>query len=181
MRFKYLAVLLFCSFLFENTYSQDTLQNTNVDTMSVGIGFGLDYGGTGVNVSYYPISNVGMYCGVGYAYSASAYTLGINYRLLSKNIQSNIFPIYSVMWGYNAAVLVKNRADLNKHFYGFSTGVGIDYHFVPRNYIAFRILYRFEDESVADYIQELKDTYGLDFKEHLIPLSFTVAYRFSID
>ena len=65
----------------QDTIQQDpNLGSRQIDKVSIGIGAGLDFGGFGGNVINFPIKNVGIFGGVGYA-------------LAGAEFQNRLFPV----------------------------------------------------------------------------------------
>ena len=127
----------------QDTIQQDPFQESRqTDKLSVGLGAGLDFGGFGGNIIYYPIRNVGLFGGVGYALAGAGYNVGLKYRYIPEKPTSKIDPYAMVMYGYNAAIAVLNASQYNKLFFGPTLGVGIDFHrkSLNRGYWSFALL-----------------------------------------
>ncbi len=95
----------------QNGFGQNPFQaSTPVDQLSIGIGGGLDYGGFGGNLSYYPLNNVGLFGGVGYALAGVGFNAGVKYRYIPKKPDARVRPFALAMYGYNAAIVVINAS-----------------------------------------------------------------------
>jgi len=148
------------------------------DRFSVGIGAGFDYGGFGFNVTGYPQKNIGLFAGAGYAIAGLGFNGGIKYRILPGKMFS---PYIVGMYGYNAAVAVTNSPSYNKLFYGPSAGAGLDlFSRTGSGYFSLAILVPFRSPDVNNYINELKNIYGVTFNNTLWPVGISVGYRFII-
>ena len=116
---------------------------------------------------------------MGHAIADIGYNIGIKYRFKpNKNLKIN--PFLTFMYGYNAAIAVTNKTSYNKLFYGTTLGIGIDYKNQKENpnYWSFSLNIPFRSASVNNYIDELEDD-GVKFDSKLLPISFSIAYKFS--
>jgi hypothetical protein len=150
-----------------------------IDVTSLGLGFGLDFGGFGGNIIYYPHKSFGLFAGAGYNFAGIGFNAGGKLRLISKNSASLFAPHALAMYGYNAAIAVTNASDLNKVFYGFSLGIGFDFRFNPakKNYWTTSLLIPIRKAEVDDYMEMLKSDYGVEFENELMPVAFSFGYR----
>ena len=71
----------------------------------------------------------------------------------------------------------------NKIFYGPSLGLGLDLRLNPmkRGYWAIALLLPIRSSEVNDYINDLKTEHNIIFKNELIPVGFSIGYRFVIN
>ncbi|NQU84345.1 MAG: hypothetical protein HQ541_01160 [Mariniphaga sp.] len=178
----YLLVCLFILVLQINAQGQNSTPLQN-DKTSIGIGIGLDHGGVGGNVLMYPHKNIGVFAGVGYAFAGIGFNAGAKVRLASDNPTSRVIPYAIGMYGYNAAIQVTNKSDLNKFFYGPSVGVGIDLRSKNPNknsYWSFAILYPVRSSEVDEYRDDLSYYHNVVFENELIPVAFSINYRLII-
>ena len=152
------------------------------DQASIGIGMGLDHGGFGGNVNYYPIRNVGLFGGIGYALAGVGYNAGVKFRYVPEKYEAKVHPYGIVMYGYNAAVVVLNRTDLNRLFYGPTIGAGIDFHrnHLKKGYWSFAILVPIRKPEASEYIDMLESIYGAEFQSSLFPIAISIGYKFII-
>jgi hypothetical protein len=172
--------IIICLFLSSiNLIAQDSISvPRTIDRSSFGLGLGFDYGGFGANVLVYPHQNIGVFGGVGYALGGIGFNTGAKFRLISKKHTTDPYAI--VMYGYNAAIQVKNASQYNKLFYGPSFGVGFDYHSkrMQKSYWSMALLVPVRTSAVNDYIDDLKVRHGVQFSNELPPLAFSIGYRF---
>lgn len=167
----------------QNGFGQNPFQaSTPVDQLSIGIGGGLDYGGFGGNLSYYPAKSVGLFGGVGYAIVGVGFNAGMKYRYIPKKPDARVRPFALAMYGYNAAILVINASQHNKLFYGPTLGAGIDFHRNPqkRGYWSFGLFVPIRSTEVDDYMDRLENDFGADFQNSLFPVAVSIGYRFII-
>ena len=164
--------------------SPDEFQVTRqLDYMSIGLGGGLDHGGFGANFLYYTNKNVGVFGGVGYALAGVGFNAGAKFRYVSDKAKSKIDPYCLVMYGYNAAIAVSGGKQYNKLFYGPTVGVGIDFRGKPKKktYWTLAILLPIRSSDVGDYIDDLEDNHGVEFSNGLLPVAFSISYRFILN
>lgn len=144
---------------------------------TLGIGFGLDYGGIGLKFTQLVSPNFGLTFGGGYALAGFGYNVG---GLIRINPENRVVPTISAMYGYNAAVMVTNHTDYNKIFYGPSFGVGIlsKRRNNPQNYWQFELLVPVRSGEVDSYFNYLRAN-GVVLNS-LPPIAFTVGYNFGL-
>lgn len=149
------------------------------DKINMGFGAGLDYGGIGFNLLVYPIRNVGLFAGGGYALAGLGYNAGIKLRLLAEESKATEVIYVTGMYGYNAAIMVKNASELNKFFYGFTLGAGVDVRSKKNSggYWSLAVLYPIRSGEVDSYLEDLKNDYGVQVKNKFFPVAFSIGYR----
>ncbi len=149
------------------------------DKTSLGIGIGLDYGGIGGNLLYYPHKNVGVFAGVGHALAGLGYNIGVKARLLPSKPGGKIAWHLMAMYGYNAAVYVQGGTQYNKLFYGPSFALGFDHKKSPekRGYWSLDIILPIRSSEVQDYFDDLKENHNVEFKNGLFPIGISFGYR----
>jgi hypothetical protein len=152
------------------------------DKVNLGIGGGLDYGGIGVDLLFYPHQNFGLFAGAGYAIAGVGFNAGVKYRFIPKKQPSTIAPYVIAMYGYNAAVAVKDASQFNKLFYGPSFGVGLDFGLRPgkRGYWSAALLVPIRSSEAKDYMNDLEENEGVEFGIGLLPVAFSIGYRLTI-
>jgi len=145
------------------------------------LGFGLDYGGLGINATVYPQKNIGIFGSVGYALAGAGYNVGVKLRLLPDHGYSKVRPFLEGMYGYNAAVVVSNATQYNKLYYGPSMGFGVDIGSLDKGKANFcaAILIPFRSQDVNNYINELQNNYGISFGA-LSPVTFSLGFKIVI-
>jgi hypothetical protein len=152
------------------------------DKISIGLGMGLDYGGFGGNILFYPAPKIGLFAGLGYPLAGVGYNVGVKFRLLTKK-PSKVNAYLMGMYGYNSSIYIQDGKEYNKLFYGPTFGLGIDTRYNPKKvgYWTFAILIPVRGSDVDAYIDDLKNNHNVEFKNDLFPLGFSVGYRFVID
>jgi hypothetical protein len=161
--------------------SSDSNSIISYDRISAGLGLGLDYGGLGANILLYPHRNVGVFFGFGYNFVKTGVNSGVKARIIVGSSSNYIGLSALAMYGYNAAIGVSNRPDLNKVFYGFSLGIGIDYR--PwggtDDYAFTGIYFPARKPEVQEYVDNLKSS-GVQFDRKLSPVLIAIGYRITI-
>ena len=151
------------------------------DRISAGLGLGLDYGGIGANILMYPHRNAGFFLGLGYNFVKVGVNSGIKARVILGDSRNNIGLSALAMYGYNAAIGIKNYPELSKVFYGFSVGLGIDYRPLggTDDYAFLGLYIPFRKPEVKEYIDNLKGS-GVQFERELSPVLIAIGYRITI-
>jgi hypothetical protein len=160
-------------------YGEAQKTESNGDVVSLGVGLGMDFGGIGANLTFYPQKNIGIFGGVGYAIAGTGYNVGIKIRYLSD--KSQLSPFFSAMYGYNAAIAVIDESRYNKLFYGITFGIGMDIYTGKRNYWSVALHVPIRGSEVEEYMDDLENNHNIEFKNGLWPIGFSVGYRFVID
>lgn len=154
----------------------------NQSNIYLGFGLGLDYGGMpGANLMYTPMRKAAFYFGVGNAFKGVGINGGASYRFQSNKRDRRVVPFITGMYGYNAVIQVVNDHTLSKLFYGASFGAGIELHRNPGrlNHWAFSLLVPLRDPAVDEYIDHLEHFYGVQFTSKLMPVLFSVGYKYA--
>jgi len=175
--------IILCLFLSSfNLIGQDSIQVPRIiDKSSFGIGGGFDFGGLGANMLVYPVKNIGLFGGVGYALGGIGFNAGTKFRMISK--KHNTDPYAILMYGYNAAIKVKNASQYNKLFYGPSFGLGMDFHTIrtKKSYFSLALLVPIRSSAVNKYMDDLENNHGVEFQNELPPIGFSIGYRFVLN
>jgi|SRR5450631_598683 len=184
MKFKFLTLVLLCILSNQFLTAQSSTQDPRKpDVVNFGPGIGFDYGGLGVNFMVYPQKNIGIFFGGGYALAGFGYNTGVKLRL-SPDRGTVVNPFFTAMYGYNAAVVITNDAQFNKLFYGPTLGVGIDIR--PKKpsskgYLSIALMVPLRNADAQNYIDLLKSEYGASFTSDLIPVGFSIGYKFILN
>ncbi|HVU56561.1 MAG TPA: hypothetical protein VHD83_15960 [Puia sp.] len=167
----------------QSTYRTSDSESPDYDKVNIGLGLGFDYGGIGANVTFYPQKNVGLFAGGGYAFAGFGYNAGVKLRLLPAKPTSQFTPFIMAMYGYNAAVHVSGASQYDKMFYGPSFGLGFDLgsHEEDKGQFSFAIFVPIRSPNPNDYMDYLKDNYGIGFKNKILPIGFSIGYKYNID
>jgi hypothetical protein len=178
---KKLLIFVIVLFALNSFAQQSDVAFQNADKLSLGLGMGLDYGGFGANFVYYPSKNLGLFAGAGYAIEGLGVNAGVKVRFNAEQA-NKIKPYLTAMYGYNAVIVVKNGSEYDKMFYGPTVGAGIDFRLRPgrSGYWTLGLLIPIRGSNVTNYIDDLKNNHGIDFKNELSPIGISFGYRFVI-
>jgi len=174
-------VFIFLSFVtIQAKAQQSAFAQQQLNPVSAGVGVGLEYGGLGANVTFYPQRNIGVFGAAGYAIAGIGYNVGAKLRLVSVKNPHRAVPYFTAMYGYNAAVAVLDNMTYSKFFYGPSFGVGVNlYSRRPRSgYWSLAVLAPVRSPDVNNYINTLKTDDNINFTQTLIPVTVSVGYMF---
>jgi len=173
-------LLLFC--LLQISYfsnAQDSIPvKVETDKVTLGLGMGMEYGGFGINLLYYPAENVGVFAGVGTALAGMGYNAGLKVRMLSDSARVNFYTM--AMYGYNASIYIPDAKTYNKVFYGVTFGLGLDTRYNPKKdgYWTFALLMPLRGSDVSDYMKDLTNNHNIEFKNELLPIGISIGYRY---
>lgn len=150
------------------------------EQFSLGIGIGGDFGGVGTSSAYYFNRNVGAFVGLGYAFAGVGVTGGVRFRLRSKESTRRLVPVLLGMYGYNTAIYVIGATQFNKLFYGPTFGGGVDLlsRRRPNGYWSFELLVPVRGKEVAEYMDMLRATQGVQFDGGLSNVLLSIGYKF---
>lgn len=123
----FLAILLF-------VYSFGQVKDSTyyrTDKLSLGAGLGLNYGGLGGNLNFFPHEAIGLFIAVGAADKWLGLNAGIRFRIINSN-KIPIRPFFTYMWGYNAIAVDENGYHTTS--FGTTFGMGIETRMKPKGY-----------------------------------------------
>ena len=180
MKKRMVCLLCFVFITIQLNAQENAAAPVKTDKISVGLGYGQDYGGLGVNLIAYPLRNIGVFGGVGYNIVGAGYNIGLKFRLISSKPTAKVTPCALAMYGYNAVIKVTGASDLNKVFYGPTFGVGIDYKSYSRSKIfySFALMVPIRGEEVDEYIDDLKTNHNVEFNNELFPVTFSLGLKY---
>jgi hypothetical protein len=181
MKPKFLTLFLICFLINHFSKAQNnTADLRKPDLINIGPGLGFDYGGIGINILAYPQKNVGFFFGGGYAFAGFGYNAGFSFRL-SPDRGTVVNPFFMAMYGYNAAVAISGSPEFDKIFYGPTLGAGIDLRskkLYSKGYLSLAITVPIRNSDAQNYIDLLKNQYGASFSNDLLPVGFSIGYKF---
>ena len=189
--YKQIKYLLITSFFFAaqvSAVAQTDAPKTKaipkypMDKLSLGIGVGLDYGGLGCNLTFYPQKNIGVFAGIGYGLIQLGYNVGLKTRLtFNKNKpQASVYALG--MYGYNTVFKIKGATSLNRMYYGPSVGIGVETAVKPNKvgFWSFGILIPIRSQEALDYYDQLKRKSSIQFDNDLLPFALSVGFKCNI-
>ena len=142
--------------------------------LNAGFGGGLDYGGFGGQLSFFPAARIGLFGGLGYNLNTLGYNVGAQLNFPNdKRINFHI----SGMYGYNAVLIVQGTGTSKTTYYGPSVGTGIIMKSKrsEKSYWKFELLVPFRPEGYHNAIDDLK-LLGYDVREPW-PVTFSIGYH----
>jgi hypothetical protein len=157
--------------------AQEDISNVRqYDRIVVGTGFGIDYGGIGLNLTAYPSENFAFFVSGGYALAGLGVNAGVKTLFFPKRPNPTMVPYLTAMYGYNTAIVVSNDSEMNKIFYGPTFGVGVDVRPRPWRlvYLSCAVLVPLRGEKVDNYI----NNNNIDLKSELMPFGFSFGFKF---
>jgi hypothetical protein len=158
-------------------YPQDSIAiSPSSSKFSLGAGIGLDYGGYGFRLSASPSESVVIFGDLGYNLLEIGYGAGLDFRLIPK---SNVCPYFGVLYGYNAVIKIENANNLSQSYFGPSLNFGVEFRSKRKpNYLNLELVVPFRSRQFHDDYNELKNNYGVVFKNSLYPVAFSIGYHF---
>ena len=154
-------------------YARKRRNQNRYDIASIGLGFGLDYGGIGVNLSVFPVTYVGVFAGLGFNFSDQAgYNIGIKSRIPLTD--QNTFYVLG-MYGYNTVNEVDSFSRLYEINYDFTVGFGFDFFGKDQpNAFSIGMLFPFRGDVSPEVLEELGS-----FKSIAITIGYKVAIAYN--
>lgn len=120
---------------------------------NAGFGAGLHYGGIGCNISVAPVKYLALEGGLGYNFVGLGINGGAAFRILPNR---RVCPDIGFLYGYNAAIKVKNAQEQNKSYYGFSAAAGIKiWNKVHRQFFNLQFLIPFRSDEYEEDLSKL--------------------------
>lgn len=177
---KLIILLLYLIHAKSNAQDSMTIRNWN-DRITLGLGFGNDYGNIGANILFYAHKNFGIFAGIGYAIAGPGSTIGIKMRLLSQKTNSGIIPYALAMYGYNTGIWIIGEGRYNKLFYGPTFGLGFDYKskVLKKYYLSFSLQVPVKNQKYQNYKDDLIKNHGIEF-QYSLPFDLSLGFRFII-
>jgi hypothetical protein len=174
-------VFLLISLASVEVKAQDILSDTvPVDRLAVGVGAGYDFGGYGVNATYYITQSFGVFAGGGYTPAGVGFNAGVKLRAVFNKQATPVMPFVTAMYGYYAAIAPKDLSYLNKMFYGPTIGGGVDFR--PKNsktvYITGTLLFPIRSSDAQQYINDINNFQGAGYKGKLRVLNGSIGVKF---
>lgn len=153
-------------------------QKFPMDVASWGFGMGLDYGGLGVNLTIYPQKNIGIFGGLGYAFVGAGYNVGIRTRITFNKVKPNPSLFITGMYGYNTVYKVKDWSALDRKYYGYTVGMGIEtaVRSSKPGVWSFGLLVPIRSQEALSYYDQLKKNPYIKMG-NLLPFAISIGYK----
>lgn len=174
------ALILLAAVLCPAQDLEDELLNRPGNRGSIGVGYGIPYGGLGVNADVYFIDNAALTAGVGSFGYTAGYAIGAKY-LYGK--PSDLWrPQAVISYGINKVLYIDREpeADLREAYQGFSLGLGSQFMFGKSRKHGFDIdaLY-IVSSGIFKRVGEL-ESQGYNIGD-ISRFTFSLGYRFAFD
>ena len=142
----------------------------------VGVGLGIDYGAIGGRFAYRPAPPFALLAGLGYNVNGLGYNFGAAYRI---NPTARTVPYLSVLYGYNAVIVVEGMSQLNKTYYGPSVGFGLEFHNKKKlsNYFNLEIFVPFRSSEYTSDLNAIKNNPMIKLESEPWPISISLGYH----
>jgi hypothetical protein len=190
MDYKLFFLVVFLSFYSINSAAQKTkkgnedeeseydenyeFSETKQISVNLGIGLGLDYGGIGGKLTFRPTQYVGLFGALGYNLNGAGYNVGAIVRILPE---AKVCPYFSLMYGYNAVIVIDGMSSADKTYYGTSIGAGIELQKKNNKFWTFGFVIPFRSQEYKDDLDALKNNPSVELTDPL-PFQISVGYHF---
>lgn len=141
-----------------------------------GAGFGLNYGGIGVNIAIHPHHMVGITGHLGHNLVDVNAGVGLNLYLGSP--EKVYQPVLKALYGYNASIIVLDYSEYNESYYGPSFGFGNSFRFGQSKRHGFDVdlLIPIRSSAFKDDFDELDEDSNIDITAPW-PFTMSVGYH----
>ena len=150
-----------------------------ISKVDVGLGAGLDYGGFGGRLTYYPDPHFGAFGSVGYTLVGTGYNIGIKglirpFKYISWSA--------GAMYGYNSVLKVSGiNGFSSKTYYGPSLLVGALIHesMKRKNHISAELIFPLRSSDYTNTVNALQSNPNVDITAPL-PFAISVGYHWGL-
>jgi len=167
------------SFIQQNNNSKNVTTNVSEkeNSIGVGLGFGLDYGGLGLRIAY-PLNYFSVFVGFGYDFIGLGYNIGLVLRPFPKKI---LTPIVSAMYGANALIYISGADKYNKIYNGYSIGLGAEIRLKKtHHFIHLGLNFPFFSNDFNKDFNDLKSNPTIVMTTEPNDVLFTTGFTFNI-
>lgn len=143
----------------------------------LGIGFGLNYGGIGLNLTYAPIKYVSFTVHGGFNLVDFNAGIGANVYL---NPRTKMYrPNLKVMYGYNAVIKIYGLDEYDKTYYGLTIGFGNELRFgsSKKHGLDVDLLVPFRSQEAYDDAKRVKNDPRVETFTDFIPIAISFGYH----
>jgi hypothetical protein len=161
----------------ESVLAKRIIESQGKPVGSFGLGIGLDYGGFGGRFTLNPSKYVGIFAAGGYVVAGFGYNVGLTTRLAPDK---RTVPIFSFMYGYNAAIKVSGAPQYDKIYYGPSIGFGLEMK-VGRHYKNFwtvELIVPFRSQQFDTDINAIKNNPSISSLATPLPIAVSAGFHF---
>jgi hypothetical protein len=143
-----------------------------------GVGFGLDYGGIGVQLAFMPIKSIALFGALGYNLDGAGYNAGISFLLMPSK---KVCPKLVAMYGYNAVIVIKGADQYNKTYLGPSIGGGVQINTGNnQNFINVELLIPFRSSEFSNDMKALQNNSSITGLRDPLPFTISVGYHMKL-
>lgn len=124
---KFLMLFLMFNLFLFNSFSREREQeNPNPYSLYVGCGYGIDYGGIGIQFNKTIYKPVNLLFGGGYHHGYILPFGGLKFMIRERNDHNFCVPYVKIMYGYSSYIKKYNKYNT---YYGITPGLGFDFNF----------------------------------------------------
>lgn len=149
------------------------------DRWAYGLGIGPENGGMiGLNLNWHPTHSLGLVGAFGYADFTMGFAGGLRLRATGKEYTKRVAPYVTGMYGLHTIVKVKGREELNKVFYGFMAGTGIEIRTGKNsNYFCVGLTLPFRGSEPDQYVDDLVKYRNAKVENKYWPLAVAFSFK----
>lgn len=176
--------LSFCFLFMATTFSavaQDipTKNDKEHNSIFLGLGAGLDYGGIGAKIEYLPVKNIGIFAGLGYNLKDAGWNIGASYKIKASE-RVSINPM--VFYGYNGVLKVDGASEYDMVSHGVSFGVNVDINVGDNgNKVSLGLYVPIRSKKFMDNYDAVKDDPYVKIENDLIPIAIGIGYNWRLN
>ncbi len=170
---KKLFAIAFATFLACSVQAQDDFKH-----FGLGLGFGVNYGGLGANLTYAPIRYLSFTGHAGFNFLDFTAGIGANAYL---NPRGKMYrPNLKILYGYNGVILNLDLEEYNKTYFGFTVGFGNEFRFGARKAHGFDVdlLVPLRKKEFYDDYDTMKDDPRVEILADPMPIAISIGYHF---
>jgi len=175
---KYLAISILIMFSVKIIAQNSEVNKPKFPLYNCGFGAGLDYGGIGGRLTILPVEELQLFGSVGYNFAGVGFNAGTSFRIITHK---RIYPYCGIMYGYNAAMLVKIKNDTyNFISYGPSINIGLEWWLRRPRFLNLEIVVPFLSQNFQDDYQAIKKIPNIVFETKPRKFLISIGYHFVI-
>jgi hypothetical protein len=172
---KLCACLSFLIFTAPGTFAQGQPKPSN-SSLTLGLGLGLDYGGIGIRPTYRIVPEAAVFLGFGYNFVGTGYNAGATWRILPEK---RFTPAASIMYGYNAFIMIAGAEQYNKVYYGLSLAGGVEIKLASGANFNIELVFPMRSPAFKEDVRNIQKLVNVDLPNPL-PVAFSFGYHFPL-
>jgi len=172
-KFKIICLVSIFLFVGKSLYAQSGEQS-----IYIGPGFGMDYGGFGAKVEYLPVKHLGVFGGVGYNLLSLGWNVGATFKMLPyKKVSPNLIAFY----GYNGVTKTKGASYYNMTSYSVTVGANLDIAISRKGHkISVGLFVPIRTDKFMDNYDAMKADPNIEINNELLPIAISVGFNFRL-